>query len=416
MKAYKYRIYPNAEQKVLIAKTFGCVRKVYNLMLADRIKNYDLEKETGIRIKRPTPAQYKTDYPFLTEVDSLSLANAQLNLNKAYQHFFRRVKQKSKEKLGFPKFKSRKNPVQSYTTNNQKGSVAIVDNAYLKLPKFKELLKIKLHRPFTGTIKSVTISKTASNRYYASILVDEEVTEIIPTIIISEQTLGLDLGLNHYLIDSLGNKVNSPQYLKHSLGRLSIEQRKLARKKKGSKARESQRIAVAKCHEKITNQRNDFLQKLSTKLAYDNQITSFAIEDLNIKGMMKNTKLSRAIGDSGWHRFITYLEYKCKELGKNVLKINRFAPSSKTCSGCGYQLEKLSLKVRHWSCPNCLIEHDRDINAAKNIKAFALAQVVGTTKYVKRSPVTKLVSDSVMAKDTDNNQYGSYEAHSIASA
>lgn len=247
-------------------------------------------------------------------------------------------------------------------------------------------------------------------------MVDGGLSNIVPTTVVPEQILGLDLGLKHYLIDNLGNKTKSPKYFNQKLTRLRIEQRKLSRKKEDSSSRKRQRIVVAKCHEKISNQRNDFLQKLSTQLAYDNQITSFAIEDLNVKGMIKNKRLSRHISDSGWSKFITYLEYKCKELGKNVIRINRFAPSSKICNDCGHKLDNLSLNVRNWICPECGVSHDRDINAAKNIRAYALAHVVGTTKCVKSSPVTRLLSGSVMAKDTDQIQYGSYEAHSIANA
>lgn len=372
-KAYKYRIYPNEEQKEFIAKTFGCVRKVYNLMLEERIKNYELEKETGVKSKLPTPAKYKKEYPYLAEVDSLALCYAQLNLNKAYSNFFRRIKNQD-SKHGFPKFKSKNNPVQSYTTCKSQicDNISIIDNKYLNLPKFKEPVCIRLHRKFKGIIKSVTISKTSTNKYYASVLFDDGEKEVIPTTIIPKQTLGLDLGLKHYLIDSNGNKIDNQKFLNKSLEKLQIAQKIFSRKKKWSNNREKQRLAVARCHEKITNQRNDFIHKLTHKLAYDNQVTSFAIENLNIKGMVKNRKLSRHISDSAWGNFIRCLEYKCKDLGKNVIKIDRFAPSSKTCNNCGHILDKLSLSTRYWDCPECHTHHDRDINAARNIKDFAV--------------------------------------------
>ncbi|MCV2502756.1 MAG: transposase, partial [Neisseriaceae bacterium] len=382
MKAYKYRLYPTKEQQEFFAKTFGCVRKVYNLMLAERIENH----KQGIKARLPTPAKYKTEFEYLKEVDSLALANAQLNLDKAYKNFFRRVQQGKKvTELGFPKFKSKHNPIQSYTTNNQKGSISVIGSKLIKLPKLREGVKIKIHRQFEGLIKSATISKTSSNKYYISILVDEGHLAVVPTTIISEETLGIDLGIDHYLIDSLGRKVSNPKYLDHSLVSLKKKQRILSRKKKGSNNRNKQKILVAKQHEVVANQRNDFLQKLSTKLAYDNQITSFAIEDLNVKGMTKNHHLAKKINDCAWSKFISYLEYKCKELGKNIIKIDRFAPSSKVCSCCGHKLEKLSLSTRKWQCPQCDSLHDRDVNAAKNIRAIALANIAGTAMCVKSS-------------------------------
>lgn len=403
IKGYKYRIYPNDEQKEFITKTFGCVRKVYNLMLEERIKDYDLYKETGIKTKLSTPAKYKKEYPYLAEVDSQALNYAKLNLNKAYSNLFRRIKNKD-SKPGFPKFKSKNNPVQSYTTCNLINStghntISIVDDKHLKLPKFKEPIYIRLSRTFKGIIKSVTISKTPTNKYYASILVDDREKEVIPITIIPEQTLGLDLGLKHYLIDSNGNKIDNPKFLNKSLEKLQVAQKIYSRKNKGSNNKEKQRITVARCHERIRNKRDDFIHKLTHKLAHDNQVTSFAIENLNIKGMVKNRKLSRHISDSAWGPFIRFLEYKCKDLGKNVIKIDRFAPSSKTCNNCGHILDKLSLITRYWDCPECDTHHDRDINAARNIKDFGLAHLVSHTGYVKNSPVTKLLSDSVAAKD-----------------
>ncbi|RHW65198.1 transposase, partial [Clostridium botulinum] len=272
LKAYKYRIYPNKEQKLYLAKTFGCTRFIYNKMLADRIKSYEENKDLDIKqIKYPTPAQYKKEFPWLKEVDSLALANAQLNLDKAYKNFFR------DKSVGFPKFKKKTN-TNSYTTNNQNDTVSL-ENGYIKVPKLKSKIKVKQHRQFTGLIKSCTISQVPSGKYYISILVDTENIQL-PKI---DKKIGVDMGLKEFAICSDGYREPNPKHLRKSERRLIKLQKDLSRKQKGSNNRKKARLKIAKLHEKIANQRADFLHKLSIKLIRENQ--SIVIEDLKVKNM-----------------------------------------------------------------------------------------------------------------------------------
>ena len=370
LKANKYRIYPTDEQKIFIHKNFGCVRKVYNLMLEDRITAYEESKgDPDKKMKYPTPAKYKEEYEYLKEADSLALANAQVNLNKAYQNFFR------DKSVGFPKFKSKKNPVQSYTTNNQKGTIYI-DGNYIKIPKLKELIKIKIHRKLEGEIKSVTISRNPSGKYFASILCECDIQQLPKT----NSAIGIDLGIKDMAVFSDGEKVENQKFSKQLEKKLRREQRKLSRrllaaKKEKRELRESknyqkQRKKVAKIHEKIMNKRNDFLNKLSMDIINNHDI--ICIEDLNTKGLLKNHKLAGSITDVSWSSFITKLQYKAVWYGREIIKVSRWYASSQICSVCGHEDGKKPLKVREWTCPVCHAQHDRDINAAKNILAEGL--------------------------------------------
>ena len=353
LKAYKYRIYPNKEQEEYFSKCFGCVRFIYNKMLNDKIEYY---KENN-KMLNNTPAQYKKEFVWLKEVDSLALANAQMNLDKAYKNFFR------DKSVGFPKYKSKKDRHYSYTTNNQKNTIYIVDNKYIKLPKLKTLLRIKQHRQITkdGKIKSCTISQVPSGKYYVSILVEEEMKQLPK----NEFTIGIDLGLTDFAITSDGIKYSNPKYLKKSLNKLAIEQRKLSRKKIGSENREKQRLKVAKLHEKISNQRKDFLHKLSSELINENQV--ICLEDLHVKEIQQNKYLSQSVSDVGWYEFRRQLEYKAKWYGRTISFIDKWYPSSQICSNCGKNTGKKTLDIREFDCPYCGKHHDRDINASINI-------------------------------------------------
>ena len=356
-KAYKFRLYPNLEQKIFFEKTFGCSRFIWNQMLADRIAYYE---ETG-KTLRNTPAQYKNEFPWLKEVDSLALANAQLNLDKAYKSFFQ-------SKLGFPNFKSKKS-AQSYKTNSQKGLISILDGK-VKLPKIG-WVKVKAHRQPKGLIKNATISKTATGKYYISILCEEEILPLPKT----DSNLGIDLGLENFAILSTGEKISNPKFLTSLSKKLAKEQKILSRrgllaKKKGVKLSESsnyqkQKLKVARLHEKITNQRKDFLHKLSTNLIKNHDV--ICIEDLASRNLMKNHCLARAIGDASWTEFVRQLHYKADWYGKKIVTISRWFPSSQLCSSCGVNSGKKPLSVREWTCDSCGTHHDRDINASLNI-------------------------------------------------
>lgn len=366
LKAHKFRIYPTEEQEIFFAKSFGCVRKVYNLMLDDRMKAYEeTKKDSSKKMTFPTPAKYKTEFPFLKEVDSLALANAQLNLDKAYKNFFR------DKSVGFPRFKSKKNPVQSYTTNNQNRTVSLLDNKFIKIPKLKSLVRIRLHRQPKGTIKSATISRHSSGKYHISLLCKEEIVELPKT----NAAIGIDLGIIDFAIFSDGQKIDNNKFTSKMAKKLKREQRKLSRrallaKKKGinlfeAKNYQKQKQKVARLHEKVMNQRNDFLNKLSTEIIKNHDI--ICIEDLNSKGMLRNHKLAKSISDVSWSSFVTKLQYKSDWYGREIIKVDKWFPSSQICSECGHNDGKKMLEIRDWTCSVCHAHHDRDINASINI-------------------------------------------------
>ena len=359
-KSYKFRLYPNQEQMLLFEKTFGCSRFIWNQMLADKIQYY---KETGQTLKN-TPAQYKKDYPWLKEVDSYALCNVQLNLQKAYQSFF-------KSGFGFPNFKSkRKMAYQSYQTNNQRGMIRLSNNNKIKLPKVG-WVKVKVHRQVKGLIKSATISKTATRKYFISILCEEEIVPLLRT----DSNIGIDLGLKHFTILSTGEKIENPRFLVSLSKKLAKEQKILSRrgflaKNRGVKLSESsnyqkQKLKVAKLHEKISNKRRDFLHKLSTTLIKNHD--RICMEDLASKNLMRNHRLAKAIGDASWSEFMRMLEYKAEWYGKQIISISRWYPSSQICSNCKANSGKKPLRVREWTCEQCGSHHDRDINASLNI-------------------------------------------------
>ncbi|MGL4759055.1 MAG: RNA-guided endonuclease TnpB family protein [Patescibacteria group bacterium] len=412
LKAFKYKLKPTPDQKDLLNQHFGCCRLVYNMSLAYKKSQY-IEHGISIsiyEIKKLLPIWKKLEengeltFSFLNNVNSLSLQQSILNLDKGFQRFF-------KKQGGFPKFKSKKRGKQSFTV--PQNTIVDFETGTVSIPKFKTGIKAVFHRQFQGDIKSSTISLLLSGKYEISILVDTkdekgnviEIPKPIEKDIITEnQVVGIDLGLKEFLITSNGEKVDNPIFLRRSLRRLKRLQRIHARRNKKavkvfeytidtdyhtnkenkvpiltksgnhkytlklSKNSRKSQIRLTKYHYKVSCQRNDFLHKESRKLVNNNSFNCFAVEDLMIQNMQKNRKLSRAISDVSWYSFQTKLEYKTKWEGKHLIKVNTFFPSSKLCSKCNFKNTELKLKDRIWTCPDCLTKHDRDINAAINIK------------------------------------------------
>lgn len=361
-KAFKYRIYPTPEQEILINKTFGCVRFVYNKMLANRKEVYEQFKDDKEILKQQKyllPADFKKEFEWLKEVDSLALANAQLNLQTAYKNFFR------DKSIGFPKFKSKHHDKRSYTTNNQNGTIRLIDSKKIRLPKLKDV-RINFHRqmPKEAVIKSATISKTPTGKYYIAILIEYEsdIDVVTPT---PETVLGLDYSSKTLFVDSQENNANYPKFYRLAEAKLKKAQRKLSKRQKGSKNRDKQRRKAAKLHEKVANQRKDFLHKLSKQIT--NAYSAVAIEDLNMRGMAQSLNLAKSTNDNGFGMLKTFLAYKLAEQGKHFVVIDKWFPSSKMCRHCGTVNAELTLADRVWTC-SCGKELDRDINAAINIK------------------------------------------------
>ena len=353
-KSYVFRIYPNIEQQVMFAKTFGCVRFIYNKMLADKIKYYEKNKQ----MLNNRYAQYKTEFEWLKEVDSQALANAQINLQTAYKNFFKRPE------VGFPKFKSKKENRKTYTTNYTNGNIRI-NNGYIKLPKISKI-KIKQCRtiPRDYKLKSVTVIQVPSRKYYVSVLFEYE-NQIQEKEL--KTFLGLDYSMHDLYKDSNGNIPYYPRYYRLAEQHLKREQRKFSKMQKGSSNRKKQRIKVAKAYEKVANQRKDFLHKQSRKLA--NEYDCICIEDLSMKEMSQKMRFGKSVYDNGWGMFTEFLKYKLEDQGKKLIKVDKFFASSQLCSVCGYKnIETKNLSLREWKCPKCGTFHDRDKNAAINIR------------------------------------------------
>lgn len=352
LKAYKYRIYPTDEQKVLLAKTFGCCRWFYNFALNLTIETY---KATGKGLSRNEIInklpELKKENEWLAEVPSQALQQVALDLSSAFLNFF-------EKRAKFPKFKKKGNKQSVRFPQGIK-----LDGDYLTLPKLKKVY-CKVSRLPEGNLKSVTVSMTPSGKYFASCLYDDGIN--LPEQSSEGKAIGIDLGIKDFAITSDGGKYGNPNHHRKYEHKLAKKQKQLAKKQKGSNNRHKTRKAVAKVPEKITRCREDFLHKLSRKLVDENQV--ICVENLAVKNMVRNHKLAKSISDCGWGQFCTMLKYKAEWEGKYYIEVDRFFPSSKTCNNCLHQVDSLSLDIRSWQCPNCGTIHDRDINAAKNIR------------------------------------------------
>jgi len=369
---YKFRIYPTEEQKAFFEKHFGCVRFIYNYLLNLRMEAYKNDKTvSGYEAKRYIARLKKQeDYKWLSEVNSQSLQEAAIDLDKAYRRFFK--------KLGaFPSFKKK--------VNRQKFKIPqhfnLSKKGYLKIPKLKSRVKVNVHRKIEGPINNVTISKTPTGKYFASFNCTIAKNKVIKKKDNRVDKIGIDLGIDSFVATDKGYKIKAPSFLRTLERRLEAAQKSLSRKKKYSANYNKQRIVVASIHEKISNQRQDFTHKLSFKITDENQ--AIYLEDLNVKGMIRNHHLSKSISDAGWGEFTRQLKYKSLWRNKELVQIGRFEASSKICNVCDWKNKDLGLSQRKWLCKECSTFHDRDINAAKNI--LKIGQDMPDSKPVEKS-------------------------------
>lgn len=385
-RAYKFRLYPNKEQREAFTKHFGCCRFVYNYFLRRRIDYYMMNRngdgKKGLNYydtsQMLTNLKYEPDYIWLNEINSQALQQSLRDLDTAYVNFFKR-------RANFPRFKSRRGK-QSFRVPQQ----FWIEDGKLRLPKIPSLVSMTIHRPVVGRMKHVVISQTKTNKYFASIFCEVEISE--PEY--SGSVIGIDLGLKDFIVTSKGERVKAPQYLRKAEKRLKRLQRVLSRRKRGSGGRERARVAFARQHEKVRNQRNDFLHKLTRRLVDENQV--IYAESLAVKNMMRNHCLAKSIADAGWGEFIRQLSYKGEWYGCQINKIDRFFPSSKRCHHCGYINGLLKLSDRKWVCSGCGIIHDRDENAAINIELFGTAGAAET--YASREDIRRSSENAASLK------------------
>ena len=369
LRAYKYRIYPTEEQKVMLAKTFGCCRYVYNWALERKERAY---KENGIIIskfdmEKIIVHELRNTTPWLSEVSSKAIEFAVGDLFAAYNRFFQ-------GRAKYPKYRSKHRRQHFHTRGTRPTAVkADFNRNTLTIPKIKNIPCV-FHRQFNGRIKQVGIELLPSGKYYASILVDNDIPLPDKATIDPDKTIGIDTGLKHFAVLSDGQTYEPKQFAKKESRQLKLLNRRLSKKQTGSRQFCILKHRISKLHEHVANCRRDYIHKITHYIASENQATTICVEDLNVMGMKRNRYLAYNFNDACIGEFYRQLEYKCKWSGKNLIKIDRFAPSSKRCSHCGYKLKALSLKVREWTCPECGTRHDRDLNAAINIKHFGLSE------------------------------------------
>ena len=365
LKSYRYRLYPTEDQKQIMAKTFGCCRFVYNWALSEKTKAYKERNERISMYKLSTrmTSELKTQYPFLREVNAQSLQFALRNLDNAFSKFLSNPKEH-----GYPKFKNKKSPQkfqnpQDSSINFAKGTISVI--------KLKDI-PAKLHRQFCGVIKTITIHHTPSGKYFASVLVEDGKPEKVFALPHPDTTIGVDLGLHTLAVCSDSRCYPNVAAMDKHQERLKLLQRRMEKKKKGSKNRDKARLKVAKLHEHIANIRRDNIHKITHALTHDNQVRTICVETLNVQGMKKVKHLAGSLNDASFGLFQYLLKYKCKWNGINFIKIPSYTPTSKRCSCCGHIFKELTLDHRYWTCPKCGELHDRDLNAARNIKEFGL--------------------------------------------
>lgn len=374
-RALKIRLYPSENEQKFLNAQFGAVRFVYNKAL---FLHKHLYKYHGLKLKsnkdiKPLLAIAKKSkkYSWMKEYDSLSLQQSIRNLNTAFSNFF-------SGRARFPQFKKRNHRQSSYHAGS--GINVDFDNNTIKIPKIGEI-QAKIHRKMEGRLISITVSKSSSGKYFASLVFEQdEIKKTIPSVFDYSKILGIDLGLKHFIIDSNFKKVENPHFLLNAEKNLKRKQKQLSRKIKGSKNRAKARLLVAKIHEKIVNKRMDFFYKLAKQIVDENQ--AIIVESLKVKNMIKNRKLAKRISEVAWSTFIEILKRKAAEAGRLFINLDTFFPSSKLCSCCGYKNDELTLQTRFWTCPSCNKEHDRDYNAAENIKKEGKIEILAAGQVV----------------------------------